>query len=57
MDQEDSDIIKTTHLDNDKKQTDVCTDTSVGDEMQSAGVKQNATMITVKGTYTMLVSE
>ena len=57
MDQEDSDVIKTTHLDNEKKQTDVCTDTSVGDEMQSAGMKQNATMITVKGTYTMLVSE
>ena len=56
MDQEDSDIIKTTHLDDDRKQIDVCTDSSVGDEMQSVGVKQN-TMITVKGTHTMLVSE
>ena len=57
MDQEDSDIIKTTHLDDDKKQTDVCTDISVGGEIQSVGVKQNATMIAVKGTYTILVSE
>ena len=57
MDHEDSDIIKTTHLDDDKKQTDVCTDSSVGDKMQSVGVKQNTTMIAVKGTHTMLVSE
>ena len=57
MDQEDSDIIKTTHLDDDRKQTDVCTDSSVGDEMQSVGVRQNTTMITVKGKHTILASE
>ena len=57
MDQEDSDIIKTTHLDDDKKQTGVCADSSVGDEMQSVGVEKNTTMITVKGTQTILASE
>lgn len=54
---QDSDMIKTTHLDDDKKQPDVCAGSSVGDELQPVGVNDNTTMITVKGTHTMLVSE
>ena len=56
-DQEDSDMIKTIHLD-DNKQADVHAG-SVGDKMRTVGVinKNKLTMITVKGTYTILVSE
>ena len=59
MDQKESDMVKTTHSDDDKEQTDVCTDSSVGDELQSVhvGVNENTTMIAVKGKHTMLASE
>ena len=59
MDQKESDMVKTTHSDDDKKQIDVCADSSVGDKLQSVhvGVNENTTMIAVKGKHTMLASE
>ena len=51
MDQKDSDMIKTTHLDDDEDQTDICVASSVGDEIQSVVVKDKlpTTTISVKG--------
>ena len=48
----DSDMIKSTQLDGDKDQSDLCAASSIGDETQSAGVTHDelpTASITVKG--------
>jgi hypothetical protein len=46
----DSGMIKTTHFDGDKDQSDICTTSSPGDEIQSIGIKDLPTaVITMKG--------
>jgi hypothetical protein len=53
----DCDVIKTTHFDGDKYQSDICTASSAGDE--SVGVKEDelptVTIIVVKGMYCIIM--